>query len=172
MKHGRFSVAAAGAAVAIFMLVSGSASAQRPSGPENWGWGPGMMMGPGMMRGGFAFTCNPRAAGFAEWRIKRIESAVNPNEPQRAALNELRTASTKAAELIAGTCPADVPAKSTERLQLMEKRLDAMLQAIKVVRPAFEAFYNSLDDAQKTRLDAVGPRQWGWRGWHWRWPGQ
>ena len=172
MKHGRLSVAAAGAAVATFMLVSGSASAQRPSGPENWGWGPGMMMGPGMMRDGFAFMCNPRAAGFAEWRIKRIELAVNPNEPQRAALNELRTASTKAAALIAGTCPADVPAKSTERLQLMEKRLDAMLQAIKVVRPAFEAFYNSLDEGQKTRLDAIGPRQWGWRGWYWRWPGQ
>jgi LTXXQ motif family protein len=172
MKHGRFSAAAVGATVATFMLVSGSASAQRPTGPENWGWGSGMMMGPGMMRGGFDFMCNPRVAGLAEWRIKRIESAVNPNEPQRAALNELRMASTKAAELIAGTCPADVPAKSTERLQLMEKRLDAMLQAIKVVRPAFEAFYNSLDDAQKTHLDAIGPRQWGWRGWHWRWPGQ
>ena len=81
MKHGRFSVAAAGAAVATFMLVSGSASAQRPSGPENWGWDPGMMMGPGMMRGGFAFTCNPRAAGFAEWRIKRIEFG---RQPERA----------------------------------------------------------------------------------------
>jgi hypothetical protein len=171
MKHLKHSVAA-GAAVAIFMLVTNSVNAQGRSGPENWGWGPCMMMGPGMMRGGLAFMCNPRAAGFAEWRIKRIEAAVNPNEPQRAALNELRTASTKAAELIAGSCPAEFPAKSTERLQLMEKRLDAMLQAIKVVRPAFEAFYNSLDDAQKTRLDATGPRQWGWRGWHWRWPGQ
>ncbi len=170
MKYGKFSVAA-GAAVAAFMLASGPAGAQGRSGPEAWGWGPGMMMGPGMMRDGLAFMCNPRAAGFAEWRIKRIESAVSPNEAQRATLNELRTASTKAVELIAGACPTDVPAKSTERLQLMEKRVDAMLQAIKVVRPAFEAFYNSLDDAQKTRLDAAGPHRWGWRGWHWRWPG-
>lgn len=170
MKYGKFG-AAAGGAVAAFMLASGAAGAQSPSGPENRGWGPGMMMGPGMMRGGLAFMCNPRAAGFAEWRINRIESAVSPNEAQRAALNELRTASTKAVELITGTCRADVPAKSTERLQLMEKRVDAMLQAIKVVRPAFEAFYNSLDEAQKTRLDEAGPHHWGWRRWHWRWPG-
>jgi hypothetical protein len=28
-----------------------------------------------------------------------------------------------------------------------------------------------LDDDQKARLDAVGPRQWGWRGWRWGWGG-
>jgi hypothetical protein len=44
----------------------------------------------------------------------------------------------------------------------MEKRLDAMLQAVKTVRPAFESFYASLDDQQKARLDAG--RQGGGRG--------
>jgi len=33
------------------------------------------------------------------------------------------------------------------------------------------AFYGLLDDDQKARLDAVGPRQWGWRGWRWGWGG-
>jgi hypothetical protein len=51
------------------------------------------------------------------------------------------------------------------RMELMEKRLDAMLQAVKIVRPAFDSFYASLTDEQKTRLNtSSGPgRFWRWR---------
>jgi len=157
------------AATAIFFAANAQ---QGPggAGPGGSGWGPGMMMGPGMMgNGGFGAMCNPRAAGIAEWRLARIETAVRPTDAQRAALAELRTASTKAAETIAAACSATVPTKSTERLAAMETRLDAMVQAIKIVRPAFDAFYGALDDQQKARLDAAGPRRWGWSSWRWRW---
>jgi hypothetical protein len=51
----------------------------------------------------------------------------------------------------------------------MEKRLDAMLVAIKIVRPAFDAFYATLNDEQKARINTGGPRRWGWHGWRgWR----
>jgi hypothetical protein len=159
---------AAGMVAALLTVCSVAAHAQPgPRGPAgDFGWRPGKM-GPD----GLGFICNPRAAGFAEWRIERIETAVKPTETQRTALNELRTASTKAAEIIAAACPKEYPAKSNERLALMEKRLEAMLEAIKAVRPAFEAFYGTLDDAQKARLDAAAPRNWGWHGWRWHWGG-
>jgi hypothetical protein len=163
----RRSTVVAGAIIAL-ALICGIASAQdgqRGPGLLGPGWGPGAMMGPG----GFGFMCNPRAVGFAEWRIDRIEAAVRPTEAQRAALNELRAASTKAAETIATACPADFPSKATERLRLMETRLEAMLQAVKTVRPAFDTFYGSLDDQQKARLDAAGPRRWGWHHRRWSW---
>ena len=136
------------------------------------GWGPGMMMGPGMMgwgggTGGMGAVCDPRGAGLAEWRMERIERLITPNEAQRAALNDLRTASTKAAEIVAAACPREFPESATARLELMEKRLDAMQQAIKVVRPAFDAFYATLNDEQKARINTGGPRRWGWHGW-WR----
>jgi hypothetical protein len=51
-----------------------------------------------MGSGGLGFMCNPPAADFAEWRLEQIEAAVRPTDAQRAALNELRAASTKAAE--------------------------------------------------------------------------
>jgi len=156
----------AGTAAALAMLVTCADGQAQP------GWGPGMMMVPGMMgAGGFSFMCNPRVAGFAEWRIARIEAAVHPTEAQRTALNELRIASGKAVERISAACDSDFPSKSTERLATMEKRVEAMLEAIKTVRTAFEAFYAALDDQQKTRLDEIGPRRWGWRGWHWGWGG-
>lgn len=130
------------------------------------GWGPGMMMGPGMMGGrGMGGICNPRAAGLAEWRMDRIARLINPNEGQRKALDDLRAASTKAAQTIVSACPREFPASAPARMELMEKRLEAMLAAIKTVRPAFDAFYATLSDEQKSRINSRGPRHWGWRGW-------
>ena len=133
--------------------------------------GPGMIMGPGMMHGpgmwgrGSRGLCNPSFAGLAEWRIDQIERAIKLTEAQQAALKELRAASGKAAEGLAAACPAEWPRTSAERLARMETRLEAMLQAVKTVRPAFDAFYGSLDSEQKARLDSVGPRRWGWQRW-------
>jgi hypothetical protein len=154
-------------AAAFSALVLASSAAAQP-GPG--GQGPGMMMGPGMMgsRTMGPAMCNPRAAGLAEWRAEMIERTVKPTDAQRAAFNELKAASAKAADLIAAACPRDFPETSTARLEAMEKRLDAMLQAVKTVRPAFDAFYATLTDEQKAELNKAGPRQWGWRWWRWR----
>ena len=163
----RCSVSRLSAVALLLAVAAGSASAQPPSGSGGL-FGPGMMMGPGMMRGPgmwggrFAGPCDPGAAGLAGWRIDQIERVVQPTDAQRAALNDLRAASTKAAEALASTCPREVPRSSAERLNFMEKRTEAMLQAIKTVRPAFDALYASLNDEQKARLDSVGPRRWGW----------
>lgn len=136
------------------------------------GWGPGMMMGPDMMTGGpgmwgsgYGGMCGPGFAAIAEWRVDEIERAVKPTEAQQAALKELRTVSTKAAESLAAACPADWPKTASERLAAVEKRMEAMLAAVKTVRPAFDAFYGMLDATQKQRVDAAGPRRWSWQRW-------
>jgi hypothetical protein len=175
-------------ALALLLLIAAPVSAQQPSSPPpgagpgagpgprgigpGGGWGPGMMMGPGMMsgqgmwgRGGFGGMCSPRAAGLAEWRIDRIQRRVKLTDAQRPALDELRSASQKAAETIAAACPQDFPSTSSDRLSLMEKRMEAMLQAIKTVRPAFDKFYATLTPEQKASFDGAGPRNWGWRNW-------
>ena len=137
-----------------------------PGGQRGYGWGPGPMMGPGMMGwGGGGMMCDPRAVGFAEWRMNRIERLIGPNEAQRAALDTLRTASAKAAETVTASCPQDLPASATGRLETIEKRLDAMLTAIKIVRPAFDAFYATLNDEQKARINTSRSGRWGWHGW-------
>ncbi len=172
-------------AIGIAILAAtGAASAQPAAQPSTAGtpivqgtgsgWGPGFMMGPGMMRGGgmwggrFDGPCDPSIAGMAEWRINEIERVIQPTDAQRAALGELRNASAKAADEIRSTCPRDIPQTSVQRMAFMEKRMEAMLGAIKIVRPAFEAFYAAMSNEQKARLDVVGPHRWGW---HWRWHG-
>lgn len=158
-------VAAISIATAMF---SASATAQ-PSGPGATGsgrdmMGPGMMMGPGFMgRGGFGRTCSPAAAGFLGWRIDRIEQIIKPTEAQRAKFDDLKAASDKASEALRLTCPTEVPTTAVGRMEFMERRMEAMLQSVKTVRPAFEAFYATLTDEQKARLDSPSDRGRFWR---------
>ncbi|HWK97964.1 MAG TPA: Spy/CpxP family protein refolding chaperone [Pseudolabrys sp.] len=155
-------------ALLIGNLVAGPALAQ-PAGPggPGPGWGRDMMMGPGMMGSGrgMGWMCSPRGAGLAEWRRQRIEQLVKPTESQRKALDDLQAASAKAAEAVAAACPREIPASVPARLELMEKRMDAMLTAIKTVRPAFDVFYATLSEEQKARLNSSAPRGWGWGRW-------
>ena len=128
--------------------------------------GRGYMMGPGMMGGQqFGRMCNPRSAGFAEWRLDRLERVVKPTDAQRAKFDEFKAASNKAAETMRSACATDIPTTMVGRMEAMEKRLDAMLQAVKTVRPALEAFYATLSDEQKASLNAGWDRK---RFWHWR----
>lgn len=168
-------VSICGAAVVAAMLAGTPVAAQPGWGGMGGtrGGGPGVM-GPGMMGGGGMWgggMCNPRAAGLAEWRVERIDRLVRPTDAQRPKLDELRKASARAAEMIAAACPTNVPQSPLARMELMEKRMTAMLEAVKVVRPAFAEFYNSLDANQQSRLNTAGPRRWGWQGqgWHQQW---
>jgi hypothetical protein len=84
---------------------------------------------------------------------------------QRAKFDEFKAASTKAQDIMRASCPDRTPATVVARIDLMEKRADAMAQAVKTVKPALQAFYDTLNDEQKARLDRnSGPgRFWRWR---------
>jgi hypothetical protein len=48
-------------------------------------------------------------------------------------------------------------------LEMIDNRLEILSQAVKSLRPAFDAFYASLDHQQQQRLDVFGPRHRSWR---------
>lgn len=126
---------------------------------------PGVMTGPGTLgTGGMRRLCDPRSVGLTQWRVTWIERVLKPTEAQRKSLDDLKTASAKAVALFSTACPRRVPRlqTATDQLDMMEKRLDTAIQAVRLVRPAFEAFYNSLDRTQKARVDELGPKRSGW----------
>jgi ABC-type uncharacterized transport system substrate-binding protein len=45
---------------------------------------------------------------------------------------------------------------SRRRVEAMEKRFEAMLEAAKTVQPALANFYNGLSDEQKARFNSLG----------------
>jgi hypothetical protein len=146
--------------VIVWLLHPALVSAQTL--PRGSGWGATMAIEPVIIaHGGFSALCNPRAAARAGWGVEQIEKTLIPTGPQQGALNELKVAVNKAADLSKGVCPARIPQRSNERLAFLEQRLTALREAVHIVVPAFEAFHASLNDEQKMRLDA-GPR-----GWHW-----
>jgi LTXXQ motif family protein len=105
---------------------------------------------------GTARACGERTNGVAALPIDRIERTVQPNDAQRADLEALRTASANAADRIKAACPSETPLTAIGRLDAVEKRLDAMLEAIKGVRGPLEKFYGSLSDEQKARFNRMG----------------
>jgi LTXXQ motif family protein len=64
---------------------------------------------------------------------------------------------------MATACKAEIPATTKAQLEMMDARLEVMSQAVKTLRPAFDAFYASLDRQQQQRLDVFGPRHRSWR---------
>lgn len=87
--------------------------------------------------------------------VDRIAAAVQPNELQRTALDELGTAWTEARDSIRAACPAQSPATAAERLGLMQARLEAMINATDTVAAPLAKFVDLLDDGQKAKLDEL-----------------
>jgi len=99
--------------------------------------------------------CDEKARGVTDLPIDRIVQAVQPTPAQRAALDELKDASVKAAEGLKVNCPAYQTLTPTGRVEAMERRLDATLAAVKTVQPALAKFYSSLSDEQKARFNSL-----------------
>jgi hypothetical protein len=101
--------------------------------------------------------CAEQAKGVTAWPFARIEQAVRPINNQKDLLADLRKAAAEAAAQFRDACPDAVPLTPTGRLEAMTMRLQATLAAIKIVRPALAAFYESLEDEQKARFNEIGP---------------
>src|SRR5262249_45191273 len=130
--------------------------------PRGSGWGATMVIEPVIIaHGGFSALCNPRAAAQAGWGVDQIEKLVGPTGSQQAALAELRTAVTKAADTSTGVCPAQIPRSAQERLAFLEKRLAALREAVHLVGPALANLSNPPNSGQRGRLDS-GPPSLRW----------
>src|SRR5262249_15542978 len=99
--------------------------------------------------------CDQKSPSVTDLPIDRIGQAVQPTPTQRAALDDLKDASVKAAESLKVSCPAYQMLTPTGRVEAMEKRLDATLGAVKTVQPPLAKFYNSLSDEQKARFNSL-----------------
>jgi hypothetical protein len=103
-----------------------------------------------------ADTCKQPKPGLARLPIERIEDTVNPTDAQVAKLGKLQDATNTAVSILQAACPDETPITPPGRLDVMEKRLQAMVDAAKTVKPALESFYGSLTGEQKARFNRIG----------------
>ena len=103
-----------------------------------------------------ADACKQPKQGLANLPIEKIEDVVNPTDAQEAELNKLQDATNKAVSIMQAACPDETPLTPPGRLAVMEKRLQAMSDAAKTVKPALESFYATLTAEQKARFNRIG----------------
>jgi uncharacterized protein YciW len=106
-----------------------------------------------------AQMCGDDRSDVAGLPIDQIQQAIQPNEAQRAALDDLANASIQAAAAIRAACPTRVVLTAPGRLAAMQQRLEAMTSGVALVRPPLDKFYGLLDDEQKARLNALAEDQ-------------
>lgn len=106
-----------------------------------------------------AEMCGSDSRDIAGFPIERFRDAIQPNNEQNAALDDLANASRKAAETIRNSCPGDVALTAPSRLATMEQRVEAMRSAVTIVQPALDKFYGLLTDEQKAKITALAADQ-------------
>ena len=102
--------------------------------------------------------CSNPDKGITAWPFAEITSALRPTTEQRALLGQLKSAAAQAADALKNSCSDTYALTPPGRLQAMTNRISATLEAVRMVRPALEAFYNALSDEQRARFNALSPR--------------
>jgi LTXXQ motif family protein len=106
-----------------------------------------------------AQSCDVAQPAALKWPTEEIDARLRPTDTQRASLVALQDASAKAADMLKTSCQADDAVTPPARLAAVGKRLDTMLQAVKMVRSALDDFYRTLSDEQKAQFEAIGPQR-------------
>ena len=81
---------------------------------------------------------------------------MKPTDAQVADLDKLQDATDKAVGILQAACPDETPLTPPGRLDAMETRLKAMIDAANAVKPALDSFYASLSNEQKARFNRIG----------------
>ena len=107
--------------------------------------------------GSLAQSCGTAQSGITGWPTAEIEARLHLNDAQRASLETLQQANTKASDLIKSSCPTTEAITPPARLEAVANRLNTMLEAVKTVRTALDDFYTKLNDEQRAQFEAIGP---------------
>jgi LTXXQ motif family protein len=115
--------------------------------------------------------CERGVDHFVEEMMEHAEEEVEFTSTQQAAWDDLIVAVRQGGSEVTAFCGkvdearnADA-APAPQRLAMAEEAVAVGLKTIQTIRPAFDAFYNTLDAEQKELLDgAANHRRRGW--WH------
>ncbi|MCE7998464.1 MAG: Spy/CpxP family protein refolding chaperone [Rhodobiaceae bacterium] len=145
-------------AAGIFAVVVSVLAMVAPANASWFGWGDRTAVE----------RCERGVDHFVEEMTERAEDEVTFTSTQQAAWDDLIAAVQEGGKEITTFCAeidearAAERAPATKRLAMAEQGMTVGLKAMQIIRPAFDAFYDTLDAEQKEMLD--GHRRRGW--WH------
>ena len=104
-----------------------------------------------------AQSCTPPET--LQWPASEIEARLHLSDTQREELDVLRRMSVFAKNTLNFACQPDENLTPPDRLATADTRLDAMLDAIKLVAPALDDFLATLSDEQKAQFETIGTKR-------------
>ncbi|WFU38670.1 Spy/CpxP family protein refolding chaperone [Bradyrhizobium sp. CB82] len=99
--------------------------------------------------------CGDPKSSLTQLPIERIDAVVQPAGKQKEALDRLSDATKQAVQALQAACPNDVALTPVGRLEAMQRRLEAMLEAASWVQPVLDEFYATLSSEQKARFNTM-----------------
>jgi hypothetical protein len=99
--------------------------------------------------------CSQEAIQLKNWNIDSIALVVGPDAVRQNALDKVQNASIETADILAATCPKEIPVALTARFDALIQAVDAFIAGLDALRPAMETFYFSLNEEQKARVLAM-----------------
>jgi hypothetical protein len=93
--------------------------------------------------------------------IDPIAKAVQPTADQNGKLDALKNAEADAEKTLSASCSQQTPTTTVARLDAVQGRLQAMIQAANTVGGPLNDFYASLSDEQKAAFNALGENKNG-----------
>jgi hypothetical protein len=103
--------------------------------------------------------CGAARPAALQWPADEIEARLHLNDTQRAALKGLQDANARAVDILSAGCQPTDATTPPARLDAVDGRLEAMLQAVSLVSAALEEFYATLSDGQKAQFEAIGQKR-------------
>ena len=100
-------------------------------------------------------TCAGFAPGVTDLPIAQLDKIVDATEEQRAAFDDLKAATVKAADILKQSCSSETPLTPVSRLDAMQRRLQKMAEANEAVRGPLVHLYGLFSDVQKQRLEVL-----------------
>src|SRR5262249_3900977 len=104
--------------------------------------------------------CSATSCQTRFWRLRGANVGKGPRVPLRLDFAQGQKPApwcqlTKDDAVPSG-CPTHIGETPTARLDVMNNRLDAMVQAVKTLRPNLGTFYASVSDEQKAQFNSMG----------------
>jgi hypothetical protein len=96
--------------------------------------------------------CEKWAGALRDWPTRQIEANMTLSDIQHAALYDLTAMTYRAAGALTASCPTETSFTPLGQIEAKRKRVDALAQAISMIRPVLDRFADTLNDEQKTRL--------------------
>jgi hypothetical protein len=104
---------------------------------------------------GMIRACAEQAAALRKLPPETIVQAVQLDDSQRAAFEQVQTSAGSAAKTLDANCPKSIPPELSAKLDALDNTLSLLADSLGGLRSAILKFHALLDDEQKRRLVAM-----------------